>query len=318
VLLQRFIKVFLNNFSKKKIAKDGKGNEVAIKEISRRTLTNKLAESLKKEISILKSIDNQNVIKLIEAKKTDKNFYLVMEYCKGGDMAKYLKKHKRLSEYVVQKMVFQISNGLKVMAQHNILHRDLKLSNLLLSTKGEDAIIKIADFGFARVIGSSEDAQTFCGTAPNMAPEVLSGKAYNEKADVWSMGTIIYQLLYGNVPFEGKAVLQVLEAIMKGTIRFPIDVTISDTCKSLILNVLQSSTEKRYSWAEFFEHPFVKTKPEEYLLYLRDLYGPNYGSALSPTNPEVLPMPPISEKTVEDTKIKESPDKNPPKLGIFQ
>ena len=130
-------------------------------------------------------------------------------------------------------------------------------------------------------MSSSEDAQTFCGTAPNMAPEVLAGKRYNEKADVWSMGTIIFQLITGNVPFEGSNPFQVLQNIMKGLIRFPADVAISNNCKSLIHSLLLSNSEKRYSWKEYLEHPFVKTKPEEYLLYLREIFGPNYGAVLS-------------------------------------
>ncbi len=157
------------------VGQDGKGNKIAVKEIPRKNLTDKLLDSLKQEIDILKSITNENVIKLHGVKKTEKNFYLIMEYCEGGDLSKFLRKYKRLDEYVVQKMVYQISNGLKALAEHNILHRDLKLSNLLLSTKEENAIVKIADFGFAKIIDSSEDAQTFCGTAPNMAPEVLTG-----------------------------------------------------------------------------------------------------------------------------------------------
>eukprot|EP00826_Nyctotherus_ovalis_P059841 TRINITY_DN8359_c0_g2_i4.p1 TRINITY_DN8359_c0_g2~~TRINITY_DN8359_c0_g2_i4.p1 ORF type:complete len:351 (+),score=122.86 TRINITY_DN8359_c0_g2_i4:106-1158(+) len=261
--------------------RDGKGNEVAVKEISRRTLTDKLADSLRKEIDILKSINNENIIKLIGVKKTEKNFYLIMEYCKGGDLSRYLKKHKRLEEYTVQKMVYQISNGLRVLAEHNIMHRDLKLSNLLLSTKGDNAIIKIGDFGFARIIPTSEDAQTFCGTAPNMAPEVLQGRKYNEKADVWSMGTIIFQLITGTVPFKGENPYQVLQSIMRGIICFPANIVISDTCKSLIHSLLLADPEKRYFWKEYLEHPFVKTKPEEYLLYLREIFGPNYGAVLA-------------------------------------
>ncbi len=148
---------------------------MAIKEILRKSLTEKLEESLRKEIDILKSISNENIIRLIGVKKTDKNFYLIMEYCKGGDLSKFLKKRKRLEEFEVQKMMYQISNGLRVLADHNIVHRDLKLNNILLSTKDESATPKICDFGFARIISSNEGAQTFCGTAPNMAPEVLTG-----------------------------------------------------------------------------------------------------------------------------------------------
>ncbi len=94
------------------------------------------------------------------------------------------------------------------------------------------------------------------------------------------MGTIIFQLITGNVPFEGKNPFEVLRSILHVPIRFPADVVISDTCKSLICNLLRPAPEERYGWAQYFEHPFIKTKPEEYLLYLREIFGPNYGSAL--------------------------------------
>lgn len=284
------------------LGRDGKGNEVAIKEISRKTLTDKLAESLKKEVNILKSINNENIIKLYGVKKTEKNYYLIMEYCKGGDFSKYLHKYKRFEEYKVQNFIYQISNGLKVLAEYNIIHRDLKLSNLLLSNdEVNNPTIKIADFGFARIMSNTEDAQTFCGTAPNMAPEVLTGKRYNEKVDIWSMGTIIFQLITGYVPFEGKNPVQVLQNILRGTYSFPQEIAISNNCKSIINNLLQANPEKRYNWKQFFEHPFIKTKPEDYLQYLRGLCDEEYES-IAKFNTS-LPIS-ASQKSVKEEKGK--------------
>eukprot|EP00826_Nyctotherus_ovalis_P024775 TRINITY_DN1911_c0_g2_i4.p2 TRINITY_DN1911_c0_g2~~TRINITY_DN1911_c0_g2_i4.p2 ORF type:complete len:231 (-),score=49.96 TRINITY_DN1911_c0_g2_i4:1239-1931(-) len=157
------------------LGQDGNGMDVAVKEISRRILNERLLESLKQEIEILKSMSSPNIIRLQEVKKSSKHFYLVTEYCNGGDLQKFLRAHKRLEEHVVQQIVYQLSRGLKEIAQRRILHRDLKLSNLLISYEGGKYWVKIGDFGFARVMSNKGEARTFCGTAPNMAPEILMG-----------------------------------------------------------------------------------------------------------------------------------------------
>ncbi len=259
---------------------------MAIKEISRRILNDKLLESLRQEIEILKSVSNPNIIRLVGVKKSVKNFYLIMEYCNGGDLHKFLKRNKRVDEYVAQSIVHQVANGLRELARNHILHRDLKLSNLLISEHDGEVTIKIADFGFARVLSNSEDAQTFCGTAPNMAPEVLTGyyshsdnfsMKYNEKADLWSVGTILFQLITGYPPFEGKNPIQVLQNINKGSYSYPADIQVTPVCRSLIQQLLQVEPERRLGWAEFFDHPFVKDEPADYLLALRRQFGDKYG-----------------------------------------
>jgi serine/threonine-protein kinase ULK/ATG1 len=98
----------------------------------------------------------------------------------------------------------------------------LKLGNFLLSEKGPDAVIKIADFGLARNFDSATDMfQTVCGTPVNMAPEVLQALPYNEKADLWSMGTILFELLVGSPPFSGRNIVDLSNNIRKGAYRIP-------------------------------------------------------------------------------------------------
>ncbi len=156
--------------------RDSANRDIAVKEIPRSRLSEKLLGSLRKEVNILRSLDCENIVKLYDVIKTPRHYYLVMEFCNGGDLGKLLKKSKRFDEHIVQNIVYQIANGLKVLHQNHIIHRDLKLSNFLLkSTPTKTYVVKIADFGFATVLASGQDAETFCGTAPNMAPEVLSG-----------------------------------------------------------------------------------------------------------------------------------------------
>ena len=127
------------------------GATCAIKQIKKDKLTRTLTAALKQEIDLLKSITNDNVVRLHDVQKTQNHFYLIMEYCGGGDLRTYLKKKGgRLEEYEVQKIIYELSNGFKVLCERKIVHRDIKLSNLLVSSKGKDAVVKLADFGFAR------------------------------------------------------------------------------------------------------------------------------------------------------------------------
>ncbi len=158
-----------------KIGKEESGRTVAVKEIGRNKLNEKLMQSLKKETSITLSLESEYIVRLHKVMRTSKSFYLIMEYCNGGDLNKLLKKHHRFEEHIVQRIIYQVSQGLKVLRSFRIVHRDLKLSNFLLTLENGVYKVKIADFGFATVLDSGQEAETFCGTAPNMAPEVLAG-----------------------------------------------------------------------------------------------------------------------------------------------
>ncbi len=162
-----------------RVGRDENGRIVAVKEIRRSKLNEKLLQSLKKEISIMLSLENEHIVRLYNMLRTKRSFYLVMEYCDGGDLGKQIKKHRRFEEHVVQNIIYQVSQGLKLLYEHRIVHRDLKLSNFLVTRKDGKYTVKIADFGFATVLASGQDAETFCGTAPNMAPEVLAGYVFD-------------------------------------------------------------------------------------------------------------------------------------------
>lgn len=283
----------------------------------------------------MRTIDNQNVIKLLGVKKSTKNFYLIMEYCNRGDLSKFLKKHKRFEENIVQSLIFQISNGLRALYKNHILHRDLKLSNLLITIENGQFIIKLADFGFAKMLNNSdEEVHTFCGTAPNMAPEILMGNKYNEKADLWSIGTIIFQLIAGYQPYEGKNPVQVLQSIMKCKYSYPSDIKISELLKNLINSLLQPDATKRIGWEEFFENPFIKTQPKDYINYLHKNFGiifnienslENYFKSTNKVNTEHVSkpiekseiaqiMPNIEKARPAPTLLKTSPKKDEHKI----
>uniref|UniRef100_A0A670JV84 non-specific serine/threonine protein kinase n=1 Tax=Podarcis muralis TaxID=64176 RepID=A0A670JV84_PODMU len=180
--------------------------EVAIKCINKKNLA-KSQTLLGKEIKILKVRGGEMFLLLLtfRFKATVCDF---INYCNGGDLADYLHSMRTLSEDTIRLFLQQIAGAMKVLHSKGIIHRDLKPQNILLSFVGgkksnpNNIRIKIADFGFARYLQSNMMAATLCGSPMYMAPEVIMSQHYDAKADLWSIGTIIYQCLTGKAPFQ--------------------------------------------------------------------------------------------------------------------
>lgn len=142
---------------------------------------------------MLKACDNPHIIKLLALKKTPHNYYLMLEYCDGGDMLAKVREVGALPEQQVLGYLGQILNAFQTLTTHKIMHRDFKLANILLH-QGQ---VKIADFGFAKLLAGEDYTNTMLGSPLNMAPEVLGNSKYNSKADIWSIGACIYEMIYG-------------------------------------------------------------------------------------------------------------------------
>ncbi|KAJ7397868.1 Serine/threonine-protein kinase ULK1 [Pitangus sulphuratus] len=181
--------------------------EVAVKCINKKNLA-KSQTLLGKEIKILKELKHENIVALYDFQEMANSVYLVMEYCNGGDLADYLHTMRTLSEDTIRLFLQQIAGAMKMLHSKGIIHRDLKPQNILLSYAGgrksnpNNIRIKIADFGFARYLQNNMMAATLCGSPMYMAPEVIMSQHYDAKADLWSIGTIIYQCLTGKAPFQ--------------------------------------------------------------------------------------------------------------------
>ncbi|XP_074271344.1 serine/threonine-protein kinase ATG1c isoform X2 [Silene latifolia] len=235
------------------------GTEVAIKEISMSRLNKKLQESLLSEIFILKQIVHPNIIRLHEIIEVPGKVHLVLEYCRGGDLFMYIQRHGRVPEATAKHFMLQLAAGLKVLRENNLIHRDLKPQNLLLSTNDSSSDLKIADFGFARSLQPRGLAETLCGSPLYMAPEIMQLQKYDAKADLWSVGTILYQLVTGKTPFTGNNQIQLLQNIIKATeLRFPPDLKdLSAECVDLCQKLLRRNPVERLTFDEFFNHPYL-------------------------------------------------------------
>ncbi|XP_044474321.1 serine/threonine-protein kinase ATG1c-like isoform X1 [Mangifera indica] len=245
------------------------GTEVAIKEIVMGRLNKKLQESLVSEIVILKRINHPHIIRLHEIiEEAPGKLHLVLEYCKGGDLSMYIQRHGCVPEETAKHFMKQLAAGLQVLRDNNLIHRDLKPQNLLLFTDDSNAVLKIADFGFARSLQPRGLAETLCGSPLYMAPEIMQLQKYDAKADLWSVGAILFQLVTGKTPFTGSNQIQLLQNIVKSTeLHFPPGANdLSADCKDLCQKLLRRNPVERLTFEEFFNHPFLSQRRPDRLL----------------------------------------------------
>lgn len=252
---------------------------VAIKAVLRNKLTKKLQVNLESEISILKAVHHPHIVGLIECQKTEGHIYLVMEYCSMGDLAQYIKRKRPskgarggLSEHFVRHFLKQLADALKFLRSHNLVHRDIKPQNLLLippNDQDDVPLLKVADFGFARNLPNASLADTMCGSPLYMGPEILSGQKYDAKADLWSVGAVLYEVVTGRPPFRAQNHIELLKKINENEdrIRFPdekadtVATPIGNDIKDLIRKLLKKNPVERISFEEFFMHPAITNNP---------------------------------------------------------
>lgn len=227
--------------------------EYAIKEV---IIDKKSIKSnVKREFLVLKKLDHPNIVKLHDLiiDTNYNNIYFVFDYFKNGDLAQFLD-NKPLKEKFCKKYSKQLADGLKYLLDNNILHRDLKPQNILLT---DDYNIKIADFGFARKVDKNMLLNTLCGSPMYMAPEIINKQDYSIKSDLWSVGIIIYQMIYGKVPFDVGNFVQLIQKVNNEKINYKVDqIEISKNGLNLIQNLLQINVDNRLSWDGFFYHPW--------------------------------------------------------------
>ncbi|KAK2391113.1 serine/threonine-protein kinase ATG1t [Trifolium repens] len=239
------------------------GKDVAVKQIFLSKLNSRLKASLDCEINFLSSVNHPNIVHLLHFFQGDGCVYLVLEFCAGGNLASYIRCHGRVQQLTARFFMQQLGSGLKVLRSHGIIHRDLKPENILLSSHGANAVLKISDFGLSRIVRPGEYVETVCGTPLYMAPEVLQFQKYDYKADMWSVGAILFELLNGYPPFNGRNNFQVLKNIRSCT-SLPFSQSIlsglDPACLDICSRLLCLNPVERLSFDEFYLHSFLQGK----------------------------------------------------------
>ena len=217
--------------------------------------------SILREIELLISLDHPNIVKIFEYFITEDSYYLITEYCKGGNLLTLKNKFRIFTEQSAAYIMYQVFRGVTYCHENKVIHRDLKPENIVIVDENnldENLYnIKIIDFGTAKIYDKNVHESTITGSPNYIAPEVLS-KNYNEKCDLWSCGVILYVLVVGILPFKGKNRQETLEKINAGNYIFPEEfkTNSSPEVKSLIDNCLMKDPNKRISAKEALNHPW--------------------------------------------------------------
>ena len=231
------------------------GRLVAIKSINKEKISNeRRKQKIKLETKIMKRLSkSNNIVKIFETYETKKHFCIVMEYICAGDLLSYIKKRNKLQEPVAKFIFKQIILALKFIHENNIVHRDIKLDNILIDL---DNNIKICDFGVSKIVNKGDIMLEQCGTPAYIAPEILLNKGYEGfGVDIWSAGVVLYAMLSGTVPFKGNDIKELHNSIITGNYQQIKD--ISKEASHLLNNILEVDPSKRITTENILNHPWL-------------------------------------------------------------
>ncbi|CAD8139284.1 unnamed protein product [Paramecium octaurelia] len=242
------------------------GQQRAMKQISKKKILKDQEEAMFSEVNLLKNMDYPSIVKLYELYQDRQNYYLITEYLNGGELLDKLTKLQSFNERMAAEYMKQVLSALAYCHAQNIIHRDMKPSNIMLASTDPQAKIKVIDFGTAKRCVTGETQTQVIGTPLYIAPEVID-KNYTEKCDIWSCGVILYQILTGKFPFEVKvsSLQQIFNNIKSGKYNFTSKefTSLSYEAQELIKSMLQFDPNKRPSAQKILDDPWIKEKARE-------------------------------------------------------
>ena len=262
-------------------------------------------KNFRRELQNLHNLQHPNIIKILDYINNKTTNYIILEYCNGGNLSDYIRRYMNinrqpLNEFFIQKILRQIAPAMEYMHSKNIIHRDIKLENILLNfnnypnipkngrapqplkfsekSLNKDFSVKITGLNFSKDLIQDNMGSTILGTPLYMSPDMVerandkSSKKYNTSVDLWSLGVITYELLTGSMPFEGKEIKEVFQHIEKGIYTLPSKLKASIEIISLINGLLQYYPEKRLNWEQIREHPFLTKNVKDFNYIDLELY----------------------------------------------
>ncbi|KAL5612410.1 hypothetical protein BROUX41_000063 [Berkeleyomyces rouxiae] len=218
-----------------------------------------------REAAIVTLLYHPYICGLRDVVRTNYHWYMLFEYVNGGQMLDYIISHGKLKEKQARKFSRQIGSALDYCHRNSIVHRDLKIENILISKTGD---IKIIDFGLSNLFSPRNHLRTFCGSLYFAAPELLQARAYTgPEVDIWSFGIVLYVLVCGKVPFDDQSMPALHAKIKKGVVDYPS--WLSSECKHLMSRMLVTDPKQRATMHEVLTHPWMvkgySGAPESYL-----------------------------------------------------
>eukprot|EP00931_Biecheleriopsis_adriatica_P032560 TRINITY_DN18994_c0_g1_i2.p1 TRINITY_DN18994_c0_g1~~TRINITY_DN18994_c0_g1_i2.p1 ORF type:complete len:586 (-),score=132.71 TRINITY_DN18994_c0_g1_i2:108-1820(-) len=233
------------------------GRAVAVKSFDKKALSEKKRLQLKSEVDVHLQSDHPHIVRLERVYETDSEVKLVMEKLEGGELFDQLQKHSHLEEQRVAKLIRQCLLAIAYLHDRGVIHRDVKMENLVFDRKDSQDHIKLLDFGFAQRWDGSNELFERCGTLHYLAPEVLQGR-YGNKCDIWSVGVVAYMLLTGKCPYHGED-----EAVRHKVQLGKIDVSrgflkLSQATQDFVRSLLTADPKARPSAKQLLEHPWLQ------------------------------------------------------------
>ncbi|XP_046809348.1 uncharacterized protein LOC111687054 isoform X2 [Lucilia cuprina] len=227
--------------------------KVAIKIIDKTCLNEEYLAKTYREISILKKLRHRHITRLYEVMQSETMIYLVTEYAPNGEIFDHLVENGRMKEPEAARVFTQLVFAVDYCHSKGVVHRDLKAENVLLD---KDMNIKLADFGFSNRYEEGNFLRTWCGSPPYAAPEVFQGLEYDgPRADIWSLGVVLYALVCGALPFDGKTLLELKSRVVTGKFRIPY--FMSQDCEHLIRNMLVVEPDRRFTLKQIIKHRWL-------------------------------------------------------------
>ncbi|RDW27214.1 kinase-like domain-containing protein [Yarrowia lipolytica] len=227
-----------------------------------------------REAAIGKLLHHKYICEMREMYTMTNHYYMVFEYVAGGQMLDYIISHGSLKERHARKFARAIGSALDYCHQNSIVHRDLKIENILISKSGD---IKLIDFGLSNLFAPNSQLKTFCGSLYFAAPELLKARPYiGPEVDVWSFGVVLYVLVCGKVPFDDKNMPLLHAKIKQGKVEYPN--FLSPECKDILARMLVVNPLQRATLAEILQHPWMSRgyegPPDSYIPYREPLTLP--------------------------------------------
>lgn len=231
--------------------------EYAIKVIDKTSIDDKEHMYIQNEILIMKIIDHPNIIKMLDCYETDENYFIVLEFMRGGELFERIIEKEFFTEEEAVNVLNTLLDAVRYCHSKGIIHRDLKPENILYETEEEDSLLKIADFGVSKILNNPKELiSTVIGSSSYVAPEVLKGFKYTSKCDIYAIGNIFYIILCGYPPFDEE------NGNYSNKIDFPSEEwdKVSEDAKDLILKMMANNPKDRIGMEGIYQHPLIKKK----------------------------------------------------------
>ena len=250
-----------------------------------------------REASLGQILYHPHICRLFEMCTMSNHFYMLFEYVSGGQLLDYIIQHGSLKEHHARKFARGIASALQYLHANNIVHRDLKIENIMISSSGE---IKIIDFGLSNIFDYRKQLHTFCGSLYFAAPELLKAQPYTgPEVDIWSFGIVLYVLVCGKVPFDDENSSILHEKIKKGKVDYPSHLSIEAI--SLLTRMIVVDPLRRATLKNVVEHPWMNRG--------YDFKAPSYVPNRVPLTPEMIDSQVLKEMyrlefidDIEDTR----------------